>query len=734
MRRALKIGGVSLALLLAIPLVVLAIVVIGANTGQGRALIERQIASLSGGELRISGLSGRFPQALRLAHAELADKDGVYATIDGLVFDWSPRRLLAGEVSVERLAADRVHVARRPAPSGGGSSGFHLPLAVRVKQIDIPRIALDSPVAGTPIALGLTGHVNLTATEQGDADLRLQSLAGDAQYRIAGTLDPTRISAEISLREPGPGLLTGLAGLPGLSPFALNATLEGPRTAVAVRLALSAGQLSAGAEGTVDLVGETADLAVNADAPAMTPAADLSWHAVHLAAQLKGPFRRPSATGRLTIDGLVAQGAAARSITADLQGEQGSVHLRAVLEGVRLPGPSPDLFAATPLVLEADARLDTPDRPVTFSLSHPLLSATGEAHTGTPMTAQVTLHVPDLAPLAAAFGTDLAGHADIRLDANRPGAVTNATLDADLAITAGLAPVPALIGERGRLSAVATLDGSDVTLSRLSLDGKSIALTARGASIGGKIGLDWTLSLADLAALSPSLGGSLTAKGNLTGTSDDLATEADLSAEIAGGGLPRGPLTAQLALAHLPRSPTGHVTARGELAGAPLTLDVSATRQPDGTLRAEIAKADWKSAHAAGALTLPRGASFPIGSLDLRVGGLDDFRPFVGQPLSGSVTASLATETRDGRLAAHLTLQARDAGMQGTAHIDRADLDATVSDPTATPSLTGTLALDGLAAGGVTGNARLTASGPQNALATRLTATLQNLGGAPATL
>ncbi|MBO0712179.1 MAG: hypothetical protein J2P47_12970, partial [Acetobacteraceae bacterium] len=138
MRRVLKIGGIVLALLIAIPLIALAIVMIGANTGRGRALIEREIASLSGGELRISGLGGHFPQALRLAHAELADKDGVYATIDGLVFDWSPRRLLAGEVSVDRLAAERIHVARQPAPSRGGSSGFHLPLAVRVKEIEVP--------------------------------------------------------------------------------------------------------------------------------------------------------------------------------------------------------------------------------------------------------------------------------------------------------------------------------------------------------------------------------------------------------------------------------------------------------------------------------------------------------------------------------------------------------------------------------------------------------------------
>lgn len=735
MRRALKIGAIALAVLIAIPLVLLAVILYGANTGAGRALIARETASLSGGQVRISGLGGRFPQAIRLGHAELADKGGVYATIDGLVLDWSPRRLLAGEVSVERLAARRIHLTRLPqATGGGGSRGFRLPLAVRVQEIAVPRIELDAPVAGTPIALGLSGNLALTSMQQGTADLRLTSLAGDAQYQIAGRFDPAHISAAISIHEPGPGLLTGLVGLPGLEPLAVNATLEGPRSAVAVRLALTAGLLSAGAEGTVDLVGRAADLAVTADAPAMSPAADLSWRAVHLALQVQGPFTRPHASGTLAVDALSAWGAAARSIHADLQGDQGEVQLRAALEGLNVPGPRPDLFAAAPVVLDATARLDTPERPLTFSLSHPLLSATGEAETGTPMTTKATVHLPDLAPLATALGTDLAGHADVRLDASRRGAATNATIDADLAVTGGMAPLPALIGDGGHLAAVATLQGNDLTLDHLSLDGKAIAATARGSSIGGKIGADWTVRLADLAALAPGLGGSLQARGNLTGTADDLATEADISAEIAGAGLPRGPLSAQVSLAHLPARPTGHVSAQGELAGSPLTLDVTATRGADGTMRAEIAKADWKSAHAAGTLALPAGAAFPVGSLDLRVGALDDFRPFVGQPLSGSITAALATETQEGRQRAHLTAQARDAGLPGSLRVTRGDLDATVTDPTGRPSLSATLALDGLDAAGVTGSARLTANGPQDALATRLSANLQNLAGAPAVL
>ena len=43
-------------------------------------------------------------------------------------------------------------------------------------------------------------------------------------------------------------------------------------------------------------------------------------------------------------------------------------------------------------------------------------------------------------------------------------------------------------------------------------------------------------------------------------------------------------------------------------------------------MQIDISRADWKSAHAAGALTLPPGASVPLGKLDLRMARLDDLR------------------------------------------------------------------------------------------------------------
>ncbi len=89
------------------------------------------------------------------------------------------------------------------------------------------------------------------------------------------------------------------------------------------------------------------------------------------------PGRMRAATSRCS--GLKAGGAAIDSLTADLAGNQGHVNLKAAIAGLVIPGPKPDLLQAAPLTLTADARLDAPDRPIAFTLAHPLIAATGTA-------------------------------------------------------------------------------------------------------------------------------------------------------------------------------------------------------------------------------------------------------------------------------------------------------------------------------------------------------------------
>ncbi len=93
----------------------------------------------------------------------------------------------------------------------------------------------------------------------------------------------------IQADEPPHGLIAGAAQLPDLGAISVTASLDGPRDAVATRLAVTAGQLERRCPGHVDLVHNAANLTLDAHAPAMTPRPDVSWQAVALDARVQGP-------------------------------------------------------------------------------------------------------------------------------------------------------------------------------------------------------------------------------------------------------------------------------------------------------------------------------------------------------------------------------------------------------------------------------------------------------------
>ena len=116
MRRAAKWIGGLVGGLVALPVLLL----LFANTPPGRAAIAWLTPQVTGDSVRLDGLSGRFPDALRAARVELRDARGAYATVDDLVLDWSPLRLLQRRIVIDRLDAARVALLRLPVASSGG--------------------------------------------------------------------------------------------------------------------------------------------------------------------------------------------------------------------------------------------------------------------------------------------------------------------------------------------------------------------------------------------------------------------------------------------------------------------------------------------------------------------------------------------------------------------------------------------------------------------------------------
>ena len=746
MRKLRKIILWSLAALLALPILLVTALLGALNTDLGRTVGLHELVSLTGNSVRLNGLSGRFPDHLRLAHLELRDPQGAWLEADDIALDWSPLALLHRQALIDRLEIAHLQLPRLPtsAPTdpttqAPPSKPFALPVRVTIVSLSIPKIDLGAPLAGAPAILALNAKADLPSLEAGTATINATRTDAPGTYALDATVTQDSITTKLEVTEPDTGLIAHLARLPAIGPLHLQAATTGPRNALATTLSLTAGPLAATATGTIDLVHNAATADLTAQAPAMRPAPGIAWRAITLATHIAGPFTTPDATGRLHIEALEAGGASLDQLDATLSGNTGQVSLQATATALRLPGPNPTILTAAPLHLEATARLDDPARPVRFTLTHPLLTLAGNALTATDPKIDATLTLPDLTPLAALANTPAAGHTTLALHATQSNGATAATVEGTLDLTAGPAPAPALLGPGARINLAATMAGpgfnlDDITVTHATIDGTAIHLDASGSSKSAGLDLTTTLSLPNLNLLAPTIEGDAKLQAHLTGPTTDLSLTATLAGDIGAPGIPRAPIQLTAALTGLPTAPSGHITAQGTFARAPVHLALDATRDADGTLRTTIQQADWRTLHAEGALTLPQGATLPQGRIALRFENLADLHTFLPQPLTGAITATLVLDPT----AATLEAEARNAGIPGS-HVAHATLKARVTDPVggpaagpaAHPNIAATLTLDGIAANTTTGSLRLDATGTQDALALKTAATL-NLSGTPA--
>lgn len=728
MRRALHwLAWTLTGLIATVLLLVVAILVIG-NIGPGRPLLAGLVGRVTAGQVIVADLGGRFPDDLTIGTVALRDPDGAYLTLHGVTLDWSPWRLVQKRVEIARLTAADALFARLPKSSGGGSSS--LPVRVIVHAFRVGRLELAPAVVGHGFAVSLEGSGTLDSATVGQGQVAVQRLGAGGTYRLDAALDPARLHVVVAANEPPNGLIAAVAGLPELGAITIEATLDGPREAVATHLAVGAGPLRAQAQGTLDLVHSAANLTLSAQAPAMRPRPDIGWQSVALDAAVHGPFDRPEVAGHVRIEGIEGPGGGVRSLAAEVSGNQGLVHLHATADGLHLPGPQPALFDQAPLQLTATARLSAAGRPVEFSLQHPLLTVDGTAQTAGALRARMHLAIPQLAPFAAVAGADLQGYTTLDIDAGMVDRATTLAVKGTIGLNAAPAQAATLLGNDAHLDLAVSLRGQDLTLTRFALDGREAAASVHGTVAGGIVKLDWTGSVSDLAAVQPGLAGKVQARGHIEGSTQDLVAAADVDGSVTAQGISSGPFSAHLDAKGLPSAPTGRLTAQGELIGAPVAVAVAAERQADGATHVVIERADWKSARAEGSLTLRPPSLVPQGKISLAMARLADLAPLVGRPVAGSIQATLDADASNVRLEANL----RDASAPGTASVSRVALRLAVADPATHPKLDGELTLDGLAAGGVGGSATLRVQGPQEALALTLATRVPNLSGAAARL
>jgi translocation and assembly module TamB len=349
------------------------------------------------------------------------------------------------------------------------------------------------------------------------------------------------------------------------------------------------------------------------------------------------------------------------ALQADLRGQGDALALEASLGGLVLPKPFLGVLAAAPLQLRAQVRLAAPTLPVDFTLSHPLLTASGHwSNTGA---ATLSATLQDIEPLAALAGVQLKGRGSLQGQLQSAGQASRVEVSGDLSISGGDAMLVGLLAPRATLSAAVSFKDGSFQIERSQLQASKFQASLHGADVLGTLDLDFKFALPDLAVLAPSVAGQLTAQGQLQGIAPRLTLAADVSGNLSAHGAPSGAIQLSLRAHDLPQRPAGHLELSGMLDEAPLHLAASLQRDADGALSTQIERGDWKSASIGGAVRLDAKATDPEGHLELHFARLADLERLLGQPLQGGLDASVVFDRSAGRSRAHVTLDAHDAGV-----------------------------------------------------------------------
>jgi translocation and assembly module TamB len=702
MRRSVKIAAWTAGGLVGFIVLLIGTVLLLGNTERGRALLVRLTTQVTHGQVQLTGLRGAFPAALDLDRLALRDADGEWLFAERVSLRWSPGALLVRHLKIDTLHIGRLHIERAPVPQkeekkSGGSS---IPRS-DLTDLSIGTLELGRALAGEPVSLTVKAQAHLRSLEDATAYMIARRTGGNGDYELGVHFDPARMDARLKLQEPANGPLANLLKVPGLGALSVAAQLNGSRNAEVVQLSADAGPLRARAQGTVDLVQRAADLDYSLNAPAMTPYVGLSWDTIELKGRFHGPFTTPNAQGHLLIKALRVSGSTQLDrLEADLAAQGGLLRLQSWIEGLQIPGPQPALLRDARLAVDAAVHLNDPKRPLELTARHALFSLQVNAVTAGDQHVDLTLRLPDVAPLAAVGGQKAQGDAEIQAQVQHTGTTTRFRANVDGHLNGGAAAWAGLLRDAPvRLETAGELTEAAISIDRLQLTGRALSLKANATAArteGQDVKARFEVSLPDLKRASAALAGTLDVTGTVKGPRQHLNADVSLKTSLSAHGSPRGTITASVRARDLPSSPGGTLQARGALDGAPLHLNVELKPEGGQTYRAIIRETDWKSAHADGDITSGARIAQARGHLAIRMGNLGDLNRVLGSDFAGSVDGRLALAPLAGRSRAQLQLSAKN-----------------------------------VVAGAVTGDARVAATGPMDALNVTLDAQSPSLGGQP---
>lgn len=240
---------------------VLPVVLVGAlalpalpDTAEDEGVLARLLQTLlseAGREVRIRGFEGALSSRATVREITIADADGVWITLSGLVIDWNRTALLDRQVEVNELSAARIEVHRAPRtevdgalPSPTAGTRFslpELPVSIRLGAVRAEVVHLGPALLGQEAQVRLDGRA-LLAAGQGETRFEARRIDGaEGEFRIAGAFDnlSRALSLDIALTEGPDGVAAGLLGVPGRPAMGLTVQGDGVIETFAAQVALS---------------------------------------------------------------------------------------------------------------------------------------------------------------------------------------------------------------------------------------------------------------------------------------------------------------------------------------------------------------------------------------------------------------------------------------------------------------------------------------------------------------
>lgn len=229
MTRARRSLLVVLAAAAAVLLVVVAGRAILATRGAQTFITERVLNLINppGQTIAVATTDGQWPGHIILGGVTIADREGVWLSIDRLTLDWHPTRLLRDQVVIDAAAAGRVVMTRLPLgrDTGGPPVPFDIDGLVRdlagvhVEKLMVDTLVLEAAVLGEAVTARATGSLR---DESGGKTLALDLARTD---------------------QPGRAVLTARADA-RVHRFALDAETQGFAARVDISVAKPAESLS----------------------------------------------------------------------------------------------------------------------------------------------------------------------------------------------------------------------------------------------------------------------------------------------------------------------------------------------------------------------------------------------------------------------------------------------------------------------------------------------------------